>query len=142
MSDYHNLPIYNKPITEGVYLRRTPGGIETNIPRRVVEHSPTGYEWGYGGSGPADLALNILEEALRALRHHGPRQECWRGDCYKLAWMLHQVFKWEFVATMPHEGGVIYWRVLCQWLFRQCHSLRICEFCAMPIGECNCGVIL
>ena len=25
-----------------------------------VWHSPTGFEWGYGGSGPADLALNIL----------------------------------------------------------------------------------
>ena len=25
-----------------------------------VWHSPIGFEWGYGGSGPADLALNIL----------------------------------------------------------------------------------
>lgn len=25
-----------------------------------VRHSPTGYEWGYLGSGPADLALSIL----------------------------------------------------------------------------------
>ena len=25
-----------------------------------VWHSPTGFEWSYGGSGPADLALNIL----------------------------------------------------------------------------------
>ena len=23
-------------------------------------HSPTGFEWGYGGSGPAQLALAIL----------------------------------------------------------------------------------
>ena len=25
-----------------------------------VRHSPTGFEWGYNGSGPADLALSIL----------------------------------------------------------------------------------
>lgn len=27
---------------------------------QVVKHSPTGMEYGYGGSGPADLALTIL----------------------------------------------------------------------------------
>jgi len=29
-----------------------------------VRHSPTGFEWGYGGSGPADLALSILWDFL------------------------------------------------------------------------------
>src|SRR6266436_5928682 len=28
--------------------------------RHIPYHSPDGFEWGYGGSGPADLALNIL----------------------------------------------------------------------------------
>ncbi len=28
--------------------------------RHVMYHNPTGFEWGYGGSGPADLALSIL----------------------------------------------------------------------------------
>lgn len=27
---------------------------------RWVNHSPTGFEWGYGGSGPAQLAFAIL----------------------------------------------------------------------------------
>jgi Family of unknown function (DUF6166) len=27
-------------------------------------HSPTGFEWGYGGSGPAQLALAILADHL------------------------------------------------------------------------------
>lgn len=27
-------------------------------------HSPTGFEWGYGGSGPAQLALAILADCL------------------------------------------------------------------------------
>lgn len=32
--------------------------------KHVVRHSPTGFEWGYGGSGPADLALSILTNAF------------------------------------------------------------------------------
>jgi hypothetical protein len=35
-------------------------GIHTNVPHRIKRHSPTGLAWGYGGSGPADFALNIL----------------------------------------------------------------------------------
>jgi len=37
-------------------------------------HSPTGFAWGYGGSGPAQLALAILVDATGeqglAVRHH------------------------------------------------------------------------
>lgn len=56
--------------------------------QEVYNHSPDGFEWGYGGSGPAQLALAILldlyakEEALRA----------------------YQEFKWKFVAKAPKEG--------------------------------------
>jgi len=30
----------------------------------VVKHSSTGFSWGYGGSGPADLARSLLVHAL------------------------------------------------------------------------------
>jgi hypothetical protein len=30
--------------------------------QRVYNHSPDGFEWGYGGSGPAQLALAIMLE--------------------------------------------------------------------------------
>ena len=49
-------------------------------------HSPTGFEWGYGGSGPAQLSLALLADAL--------------GDDEK-AVRLHQPFKWEVVARLP-----------------------------------------
>ena len=52
----------------------------------VWNHSPDGFNWGYGGSGPAQLALAILLEA--GLR----REEAVR---------LHQDFKWDFVARWP-----------------------------------------
>jgi len=38
--------------------------------RHVIRHSPTGLEWGYGGSGPADLARSLLIDAL------GPAAAC------------------------------------------------------------------
>lgn len=38
----------------------------------LANHSPTGFAWGYGGSGPAQLSLAILADCLgddvRALR--------------------------------------------------------------------------
>ncbi len=38
------------------------------------DHSPTGFEWGYGGSGPAQLALALLADACEdpatAVRHY------------------------------------------------------------------------
>jgi hypothetical protein len=40
----------------------------------LFNHSPTGFSWGYGGSGPAQLALALLADALgdndRAIRVH------------------------------------------------------------------------
>jgi hypothetical protein len=35
-------------------------GVRTNIQRTVYKHSPTGFNFGYSGSGPADTALNLL----------------------------------------------------------------------------------
>jgi hypothetical protein len=51
-------------------------------------HSPTGFEWGYGGSGPAQLALAILAD------HLGDGEE---------AVNMHQRFKWNVVAELPRK---------------------------------------
>ncbi len=56
-------------------------------------HSPTGMNWGYQGSGPADLALAILLDHLKEV----PTDEQLRIG-QPLAWRLHQFFKREFVA--------------------------------------------
>ena len=61
-----------------------------SLPLRLdlLNHSPTGFSWSYGGSGPAQLALALLADALadddRAVR-------------------LHQDFKFKVVACWP-EG--------------------------------------
>lgn len=56
--------------------------------QKLYNHSPTGFSWGYCGSGPAQLALAILldvtgDEEL-ALRHHQPFKDKyvagWKDD--------------------------------------------------------------
>lgn len=72
--------------------RRSPLGLEVTVngqpldPRfDLWEHSPTGFEWGYGGSGPAQLALALLADHL--------------GDDER-AVALHQEFKWAVVFKL------------------------------------------
>src|SRR5262245_15107391 len=74
--------------TGEAHVRCGDGGSEPEmLPLRLDldNHSPTGFEWGYGGSGPAQLALAILADALadddRAVR-------------------LHQRFKWRAITTI------------------------------------------
>lgn len=131
MSEFHDL-VSDEPITDGVFLRRYPDGVESNVPHRVAHHSPSGYEWGYGGSGPADLALNIIEAALVAMGHNGRRVDCWRGDCFRLSWALHQNFKRKFLEGLPRDGGVIYWPALHTWILDQAFTEGLCVGCGEP----------
>jgi len=55
----------------------------------LFNRSPTGFEWGYGGSGPAQLALAILADHL--------------GDDQKTV-RLHQDFNWSVVAKLNCDG--------------------------------------
>lgn len=84
-------------------VRSKEGHPYTNVKHTWVHHSPDGFEWGYGGSGPAELALNILILF------------CDRDT----AWRLHQDFKWQFIATMPKEGGYISAESIIAWIKNQ-----------------------
>ncbi len=53
----------------------------------LINKSPTGFSWGYSGSGPAQLALAILADAI--------------GD--EEALKIYQSFKSYFVAVLPAE---------------------------------------
>ena len=76
--------------------------LQTNVPWLVRHHSPTGMNAGYGGSGPADFALNILQWRLsQDCWSHLPHDDhvtLWDGQALKLAYRLHQDFKWQFLA--------------------------------------------
>ncbi len=51
--------------------------------RHVVRHSPAGLNWGYAGSGPADLArsllLDVLGEDARCAACRGSGRIAWTG---------------------------------------------------------------
>ena len=102
-------------LREGLVLRRKlefqnkdrVGGVVTNIPHLVTHHSPSGFEWGYGGSGPADLSLNICQLYLNITGYSGRKTKCFDGSCWELAWYLHQDFKRDFIAGVPRASSIV-----------------------------------
>lgn len=68
--------------------------------RHVVRHSHDGFEWGYNGSGPADLARSLLTDAV------GP---AWADRNY-------QQYKFAVVGKLPHGGWILSRRSIIQWL--------------------------
>ena len=73
-------------------LNVTVNGQPLNPRLDLWNHSPTGFECGYGGSGPAQLALALLADHLN-------------NDEEALA--LHQSFKHEFVASLSPTGWTL-----------------------------------
>lgn len=76
----------------------------------IVNHSPTGFEYGYGGSGPAQLAIGILADYFeRVARRTFPE---WTADLRaevvrRLAIRWHQRFKFHAIATA--DRSVMTW---------------------------------
>ena len=68
-------------------------------------HSPTGFEWGYGGSGPAQLALAILAD------HFGNDQQ---------ALVFYQRFKWSVIVELPN----LRWTLPSRDIDRALQSIR------------------
>lgn len=70
------------PTGQTEMLKHAASGVRTNVPRQIYRHSPAGYNFGYGGSGSSDLALNICLMLVHA------------DDAYQ----HYMDFKWKFVA--------------------------------------------
>jgi Family of unknown function (DUF6166) len=67
--------------------------IDPEVSLKVVNHSPTGFCWGYLGSGPAQLALAILLVHLK-------------GD-EERALALYQDFKSAVIARLPIDEDFV-----------------------------------
>src|SRR5690606_27712886 len=90
----------------------------------IVYHSPTGMEWGYGGSGPADLALSILADYLgeqAAVRRYldSTRRNPWDTlDVEEpLSLRLHQLFKFAYVAQFDRSHWRLTGAEIAAWLW-------------------------
>jgi hypothetical protein len=66
-------------------------GNSRDLPLRLDlrNHSPTGFEWSYAGSGPAQLALALAADVL--------------GDDEQ-AQQVYQDLKFKLVGRLPHVG--------------------------------------
>jgi hypothetical protein len=92
----HDLLLFQRtPEGPRVILRHNLGEEEIKFDPRCARHSPTGFEWGYGGSGPAELARHLT---YGVARHLGISPDRWDQFDY-------QIVKWEFVARIPWQGG-------------------------------------
>lgn len=69
---------------------------------KVRNHSPDGFEWGYGGSGPAQLALGILLEVIPV----------WQAQ------QLYQRFKAEIIAGLNQDGWLLNEKEVMEWVGR------------------------
>ncbi len=86
-----------------LFVRVVPGDV---LPPRfdLWNHSPDGFEWGYGGSGPAQLSLAILAFLC--------------GDDV-LAVRLHQAFKFQVISALPKEGWYLTHSFVREWVIEQ-----------------------
>ena len=69
----------------------------------VVRHSPTGFEWGYGGSGPSDLALSVLTAVAGA----------------ETAERYYRALVAEVITRVPRSGGLLRAERARDWIRRQ-----------------------
>lgn len=122
------------------------GRVRTNV-RHLRYHSPDGFEIGYGGSGPADLALSVLHALLPPITEKEEEAQYdldgaafdaviddmarWaerigldRVRVNRLALRLHQQFKQDFIARMPPEGGHVPLQVILDWIEAQKKTLE------------------
>jgi hypothetical protein len=74
---------------------------------KVRNHSPTGFCWGYHGSGPAQAALAILLfHTSKYLPLHSRH----------IALAYYQAFKEEFIARQPMQANFTIEVDITQWL--------------------------
>jgi len=81
-------------VSRGCHVRIVDGEIWEELPPRLdlANKSPTGFEWGYGGSGPAQLAVALIADAC--------------GDQYVYP-DVFQRFKFKVISALPKDGWTL-----------------------------------
>jgi len=94
ISECGHQPVYKQLLPDGEPVELSPAPSQ-----KLHNHSPDGFQWGYGGSGPAQLALALLLDATT-----NP----------STALSYYQEFKWDRVAELGDEwsmnrSGILGW---------------------------------
>ena len=110
-----NLP--TPPVIEGQYLVN--GEILVTVSGRLLDpvrsqqvrnYSTGGFEWGYGGSGPAQLALALLLEA-------GLPDEIAKAHC--------QAFTWDVVSSLDSSYFRLPVAVVKNWILYNVAAVEV-----------------
>jgi hypothetical protein len=79
--------------------RRTGHAVDVTVNGKPLDprldlwnHSPSGFEWGYAGSGPTQLSLALLSD------HFGDDDQ---------ALVVYQRFKWQVVVKLPRRRWML-----------------------------------
>lgn len=93
------------PVGGALVLKHFDDGTTEPLPLRldVFDHSPDGFQWGYSGSGPSQLALALLIDA---------------GLAADLAILYHQDFKWSRIATIDTDDWEISRQDVLDWIIQ------------------------
>ena len=97
-----------RPAVLAVRLWRDADGTARMTCPHAVRHSPTGPDWGYRGSGPADCARSVLlalTDEATAEAHY-------------------QAFKDEVIAALPEHGAILQRTAVLAWLSGQRSASR------------------
>lgn len=99
-------------VTKTMYPDGDPERLPLEPSLKLRNHSPTGFSWGYGGSGPSQLALALLLDAT--------------GES-ETALSYYQEFKWDLVSGWPVDRTWSMWRSeIIKWLrIKSAESINI-----------------
>jgi len=113
-----NLAIEYVGVSEGVghdHVLVSRDGVTAPLAHHV-RHSPSGFSWGYGGSGPAETARCILADFLDIAPLDKPAGVFGPGSLPEID-MLYQQFKFDVIASLPQGlGWTITGATIAEWL--------------------------
>lgn len=102
--------------TRQIFIKDELGNCEEILPQqsqRLRNHSPDGFSWGYGGSGPAQLALALL-------LHYS------KDKYFSAQW--YQDFKYQVIASLPQTDFAILEKKVTDWIkLKKANHEKICE---------------
>jgi hypothetical protein len=89
MKTYHGSRPHSGTGPQPVYVMEESGErlLDPKFSLQIRNHSPDGFQWGYAGSGPAQLALAMLLDHFNQNVGH--------------ALAVYQKFKWSVIASLP-----------------------------------------
>ena len=85
------------------------------LPDRLRD-APDGFEWGFSGSGPGDLSLNILNMFVPPDTDGKQPVPYYEREASRTAWGLHQDFKGAVITRVPWEAATLPGKGIHRWI--------------------------